>query len=265
MDLQLIGKNICLIGGTKGVGLALLHTLAAEQANLLIVSRNPQAINDLINEAMQEHSVKIFTLAADITDPATPDKIAKSAGELFPTLDGIFTSNHADISSKSFEETSDKDWQNAFDNFVLGPVRCVRALLPLMASDRHSAVVFTGAFSARMPAVAASEYAAMKAALVNVTKSLAIELAPRKITVNAVCPGFILTERSQKKFEAFKLEQGLTDLEAERGVIDNTGMRIALQRMARPQEIANMAAFLLSGRSSYTTGLIANIDGGTEF
>ena len=112
-----------------------------------------------------------------------------------------------------------------------------------MSSD--SSVIFVSAYSARRPSVAATQYAAMKAALVNLTKGLAVELAPQGIRVNAICPGFVLTDGSQAKIDKLQKQDGLELADAERAVIDASGMRIAMQRMGRPDEIADMAAFFI--------------------
>lgn len=263
MDLHLQGKRFCLIGGTKGIGLALLKTLALEKADLFIVARHPEAVAEVMTDCAKRHNVTVSYLAMDITAPDAPAKITEKLREIFPRLDGVVFLNHADVTKQPFLTTAAGDWQHAFDNFLLAPVSCLKAFLPLM--DEDSAVIFTAAFSARNASVAPAQYAAMKAALVNLTKGLAVELAPQKIRVNAICPGFVLTDRSQAKIDKLQKDRGLDPTEAEREVIDASGMRVAMHRMGRPEEVADMAAFLLSPRSGYTTGLVANIDGGTDF
>ena len=109
MHLQLAGKNICLIGGTKGIGLALLKTLAAEKANLLIVARQPQAITALMEAHATHQNTTITAVAVDITTPDAASQIAEKAGALFTKLHGVVFLNHAAVTKQPFSASDETE------------------------------------------------------------------------------------------------------------------------------------------------------------
>jgi NAD(P)-dependent dehydrogenase (short-subunit alcohol dehydrogenase family) len=158
----------------------------------------------------------------------------------------------------------DAEWQHFFQDVMMGSVRCCQAVVPHLLAGGGGQIVLTGAFSARSPKPYVFAYAAFKSALLNVTKNLAKSYGPAGIRVNCVCPGAIATERSNARLEALAAE--FPDRrEAERHLLGQYKMNVALERLGRPEEVGEMIAILLSERAAYATGLIANLDGGTDF
>jgi NAD(P)-dependent dehydrogenase (short-subunit alcohol dehydrogenase family) len=148
----------------------------------------------------------------------------------------------------------------------MAAVRACRAVLPAMMAQGGGSVVLTTAYSSRAPKAYLSGYAAFKAALNNLTKTLAKDYGPRGIRVNAVAPGAIRTGRYDERLAALRTENPDIPLaEAEARMLAAMGMTVALDRIGEPGEVADLITFLLSERAAYATGVIANVDGGTDF
>jgi 3-oxoacyl-[acyl-carrier protein] reductase len=148
----------------------------------------------------------------------------------------------------------------------MGAVRACRAVLPHMVANGGGTIVLTSAYSSRAPKPFIAGYAAFKAALNNLTKTLAKTYGPDGVRVNAVAPGAIKTSRYDARLAALATEDPTMGLkEAEKLMLGRLDMKVALGRIGEPAEVADMITFLLSERAAYTTGLIANVDGGTDF
>jgi NAD(P)-dependent dehydrogenase (short-subunit alcohol dehydrogenase family) len=265
MDLGLAGKAFCVAGGSRGIGWATAQLLAEEGAGVAILSRSAEPITAACDELAERYGVPIKPIASDITLPGAATRAVTQARSVLGRLDGLAVTTHGEAHSPPFVSMDDEVWIRQFADVLLGPICCARAILPEMVAQRGGSIVFTGAYSARAPGASIIGYAAMKAAIVNLTKSLAKAHGADGIRVNAVCPGFIATERAKVRLAELMYDEHRDRASAEKMLLERSGMVPALGRLGSAREVAELIVFLLSDRAAYATGLIANIDGGTDF
>ncbi|HEX5261834.1 MAG TPA: SDR family oxidoreductase [Gaiellales bacterium] len=252
MDLELMGARALVTGGSAGIGLATARLLAGEGAQVAIVSRSPQAAAAEAGTA---------AIAADLASPQGPVRAVEAAVSELGGLD-LLVNNAGTARIATFEELTDDDWEGAWSLNVMSYVRCIRAALPALRGSDRAAVVNVASTSGKRPSPGMPHYSVTKSAVLSLSRLVADVYAGEGIRCNAVCPGPARTP-------AWLAAGGLADQTAERSgrtrdaVLDSVGAGRPLGRMAEPEEIAAVVAFLCSPRSSYVTGAAWSADGGT--
>lgn len=266
MDLGLAGKAYAIIGGTSGMGREVVRLLAQEGANVAVISRSAASHQAEFDQLAQQHGVEILALSADASRPNEIEGTTASIIDRFGKLRGLAITNHWMGQARTFEGIDDDEWADYFQNSLMAAVRAARAVLPHMAQNGAGSVVLTTAYSSRAPKANIPAYAAFKAAINNLVKSLAKSYGSNGIRVNAVAPGAIRTGRYEERLAELRRDRAdITQQEAEAIMLQRMDMKVALERIGDPAEVAELIVFLLSDRAAYTTGLVANIDGGTDF
>jgi len=265
MDLGVRDRAYIVVGGSRGMGWETVRLLAENGGNVAVISRNPDGVRTACAALAADHGVAIVPLAADVTRSGSVEDAIGRAVARFGRIRGLAVTNFSRSHSGPFHEIGDAEWDYFHQDVLMGTVRGIRAIVPHMIAETGGQIVVTSAYSVRAPKPFLSAYASYKAALVNLTKNLAKAYGGQGIRVNAVCPGFIDTERSQARTAKLIAEHGVDGAEAERMLLRDVKMQVALDRLGKPAELGEMIAFLLSERAAYTTGLIANVDGGTDF
>jgi NAD(P)-dependent dehydrogenase (short-subunit alcohol dehydrogenase family) len=234
------------------MGLAIVRRLSAAGASVLTTSRSLPEIN--------EDSVRY--VQADVSTVEGVEKVVREVRDHLGGVD-ILVNNVGGSSSKpgGVLVLTDEDWQQVFNANLFAAVRLDRALLPGMLKQGSGSIVHISSIQRRFPLNATVAYAAAKAALTNYSKALANQVAPQGVRVNSIAPGFIETTAAQRLITRLAASSGSTEETARQGLMDSLG-GIPLGRPGRPEEVAELAAFLVSDRASYITGSEHTIDGG---
>jgi 3-oxoacyl-[acyl-carrier protein] reductase len=255
MDLGLRDRVCVVTGSTAGIGLETARLLAAEGARVVVTGRDSERVEDARHEADAELGV-----VADLAEPAAAAELIAAAGEL-GAVDCLV--NNVGIAYQTrFDELSDEQWDEMWQLNVMSAVRAIRAALPTMLERGSGSIVNVSSTAAKRPSTGMPNYSVTKAALLSLSRLVADLYAKEGIRCNAVAPGPTATG-------AWLDEGGLADQQARRtgksreAVLESVAAGRPLGRLAEPEEIASVIAFLCSDRASYVTGAAWSADGGT--
>jgi NAD(P)-dependent dehydrogenase (short-subunit alcohol dehydrogenase family) len=233
------GPVAVVIGGTRGIGLAVGQELAAEGWRVVLADLDVPGDAD---------PGQFDCRQVDISDSGAVGSLALAVVESYGPIAGLVNAagynRHAAVS-----ESDDETWIGLLDIHLLGVLRSCRAFYPALR-ESHGAVVNFSSIGGRVGRPKRAPYAAAKAGVEGLTRTLAIEWAPDDIRVNAVVPGIINTRMVQQN-----IDQGLVDA-------DSLKRGIPLRRFGEPEDVAQAVAFLLSAKSGYITGQSLVVDGG---
>lgn len=250
---EFAGKRVLVSGGTKGLGRATVQRFLAGGARVITAAR---VVRDTING--------VDYVQADLTMPAGAETLASTA---IDRLGGIDILAHVVGGSASpaggFAALTDAHWLAELNLNLLATVRLDRLLIPQMIDRGAGAVVHVTSIQAILPLPESTTgYAAAKAALRTYSKSLSKELGPKGVRVNAVSPGWIMTEAADHLLQTIQSAQGGTISDARQSVLGALG-GIPIGRGAEPEEVADLIAYLAADRAAAIHGAEFVIDGGT--
>jgi NAD(P)-dependent dehydrogenase (short-subunit alcohol dehydrogenase family) len=253
-DLQLANRRALVTGGTKGVGAAVVAVLRHAGVQVVATARSAPA---RLADGVQ-------FLAADLTTAEGADTVAKSVLQQFGGIDIIVNVlGGSSAPGGGFAALDDTQWSHELDQNLMPAVRLDRALLPSMIAQRSGVIIHVTSIQRVLPLPESTiAYAAAKAALSTYSKALSKEVTPKGIRVIRVSPGWIETEAAVALAQRLASQAG-TDYEGGKRIIMNSLGGIPLGRPAKPVEVADLIAFLVSPRAASITGAEYVIDGGT--
>jgi 3-oxoacyl-[acyl-carrier protein] reductase len=267
LDLGVRGAGFLIFGGTAGIGLAAATTLAADGAALVLVGRDRERGVRAAAELASRYDTRVLALCGDVNRPGEAERVTEQAVAELGGLAGMaITTGLGARGQRSLVDATDEDWTATFEDVLLGTARACRAAVSALSAGGGGSIVTTAAYSVRAPKPNQVPYASLKAAVATLTKTIAKSHGRDGVRANCVCPGATETAvlaalRTQlAEAHGWPLETAL-----ERALTERWGMHIALGRAGRPEEVGDVIAFLLSARSSYLTGALINVDGGTDF
>ena len=237
------GKVALVTGASSGLGENFSRCLAARGAVVVAAARRADRLQALVREGGATHAV-----ALDVTDPASVDSAMRRVEELAGPID-ILVNNAGVADTKASLEVSESDWRRVLDTNLDGAWRMAQAAAKSMvAAKRGGSIVNIASILGLRQATHLLAYAAAKAALVQVTKSLALEWARHGIRVNAIAPGYVVTEMNR---DFFASDPGQAVLK-----------RIPQRRVGDPRDLEGALLLLASGAGAYITGSVVVVDGG---
>ena len=239
MDFGLSGKSALVMGASKGLGFAVARELAAEGANIAICARDEARLQKATE------ALGATALVGDLRQPQEGRRLVERAVEALGAVD-ILVVNTGGPPTMPFESISSDDWRSAFDGLFMSATDAIGAAIPGMRERGWGRILLVTSIAAREPINNFTISNALRAGLHGLTKTLSREFAASGITVNALMPGYTMTER---------LAEAKLDLQKVAGMIP-------MGRIGQPEEFAALAAFLASSRAGYITGQAVACDGG---
>jgi 3-oxoacyl-[acyl-carrier protein] reductase len=257
MDLGLEGRVAIVTGGSRGIGRACAASLLEEGARVALVSRDADRLRDA-RDALAEAGTVVAVPTELRDDAAVRAMVERTLAEL-GRID-ILINAAATVTPTAFLDLTEERWLDLFEQKLNGYARCLRHVIPVMRAQRSGTIVNISGLAARQPHATTIPVGLNNAAALNLTKSLANELAKDNIRVNAVIPHIIDTDRQDETMREWAAITGQTEAEvrAERVA------KIPLGRMGRVEEVGGIVAFLASDRTSFVTGAAWHVDGGVS-
>ena len=248
MDMGLKGKVALITGGSRGLGRAIALGLAREGCNVVVSARGEEALDQAVAE-LREAGVDVLGVPADMTNAADIQRLAAQTVARFGTVH-VLVNNVG--GSRGGQVLTDEDWQGALDINLFAAIRTTRLVLPYMQKQGYGRIINVSSIYGRESG-GNPTYNAAKAAVISFSKTLALQMAPTGITVNALCPGSILFPGGGW---ARRVEQ---DPDA---MLEFIRRDMPAGRFGKAEEIAAVAVFMASEPASLLTGAAINVDGG---
>ncbi len=241
--MRLENKTAIVTGASRGIGKTIALQLAEEGANIVVcdIALSEEAANEI-----EQKGGKALPIVTDVVDPDSVGNMIKAAKDEFGRID-ILVNNAGITKDTLLMRMSLESWNTVIQVNLTGTFNCTKAATRIMMKQKYGRIVNIASVVGLMGNAGQANYVASKAGIIGFTKSVAKELGGRNITANAVAPGFIKTEMTEKLAEEVK---------------EDYLKRIPLGRMGTAEDVAKVVAFLVSAEADYITGQVISVDGG---
>jgi 3-oxoacyl-[acyl-carrier protein] reductase len=254
---MLKGKVSIVTAASRGIGAGVASVLAREGSDLVIASRDSARLEKLARELEAKYGTSVVPVQADLTKREDVRRIAETAIRDFGKVD-VLAYNTGPPKPGAFMELSEDDWEYGVRLLLMSAVWITRDVLPHMVERRQGRLIYITSFTLKQPIPTLTLSNVIRISLAGLVKTLAYQLGPYNILVNGIMQGYIDTERvrevaaARAQREGRKVEDVIKEIERE----------VPLGRLAKPEEIGELVAFLASDKASYITGSLILIDGG---
>ena len=249
--MQLAGKSALITGASRGLGRAIAEAFAREGCAVAvnyvdIPGEDNAADAETVVTAAKAMGVDAVALQAGVTDPEQVDAMVAAAIERFGKLD-ILVNNAGIIRDRTIKKMTKDDWDAVIDVNLNGAFNCIKSVIDHMRDRREGRIISISSVIGQTGNIGQANYAASKAGIIALTKSVALELARRKVTANAIAPGFMMAGMTAT------LDQGILDAVVE---------KVPMGELGTAEDIAAAAVFLASDAARYITGQVLAVNGG---
>lgn len=257
MNLGLTGKVAAVFGGSRGLGRAAAEALAAEGARVAIIARNQASVAKAADAIRRATGADVAPFTCDVSQAAEARQAVQDVATHFGGLD-ILVNNSGGPRAGNFDALTEQDFADAIDLLFMSVVRTCRAAVPLMRTRGGGRIINITSVTVKQPVDNLMLSNAVRPAVVGFARSLATELAPERITVNCVAPGYTRTERVVELNLANAAREHSTAEAVEQRLVAS----IPMKRLGEPEELGALVAFLASDKAAYITGTTLQVDGG---
>lgn len=239
-------KSAIITGASRGIGKAIAYKFAQNKYNLGLIARNESLLKEIEEDLEKSYGIEVLTYSVDVSDYRKAEEVVDDFYKKFSRID-VLVNNAGITDDKFLIRISESDWDNIINVNLKSVFNYCKFVSKYMIKQKSGVIVNISSVSGIVGNAGQVSYASTKSAIIGLTKSLAKELGSRNIRVNAIAPGFILSDMTENLSEEVK---------------NNYLDKISLKRFGTPEEIANVVYFLCSDDASYITGQVIVVDGG---
>ena len=257
--MKLSGRLALITGGGRGIGRAIAHAFAREGARLALCARTAGEVERVAEEVRREFHAEVMCGVCDVSEPAGVAQFFRAVSDAFGQRGADILVNNAGIAeSAPFTKTDDQLWRRHLEINLSGTFYCMREALPAMLERGWGRIINISSIAGKTGAPYVAAYAASKHGALGLTRTAALEVATKGITVNAICPGYVETGMVERAVENITIKTGQSAEEARQRITRASPQN----RLVEPEEVAAVALLLASEEGRGITGQAINVDGG---